>query len=793
MKICLHKRKASIFIAVFLAFYIGRPAIAGNVHFSNPYVGNKNINVKIDNVPVKFNTEPFVLDGNIVMVPIRETFAKLGYDVEWDAGKRTISALGNNGPVLITLEKDVAIIDEVEIQLPAKVQLINGVTMIPLCLVDDALKTSTRYDRDSNTVYIDMPAPYIYPTEIDVDEWMSRLPAGEPLVSDDALFQMKTSKKEYVKYRTVNVDINGQPYQALEIETKPLENNEIPENSYDLQMVLFSGINQDFIAGDVGLLSCYVRAVYASDESGYAFIRPQVEQNYGAWHKAGSQEFKVGEEWERIYVPLYNPTYSILAGASRVGLCVGYRPQIIQVADLKIVNFKNTVSLSAVSVGKKYDAYKGMEDDALWRKEALKRIERIRKNDVFIKVKDENGNPVSGTDINIKMKRNEFMFGTAVRPTVFDSKKPEYAQAVLKNFNTIVAESASKWTAIEKDDGAESIKLANWAFENNLYFRGHCLIWDARNDEDKGTLPVILQDYASKTKEEVWNIIEAHLVNTVLPYKGKIVQWDVVNEPYMRHKITDKFGIDLFAGAFNRTKELDPDVKTYLNEGRISADISSISRGGIKRMLKEYIDNGARIDGLGAETHFLTTCYPQHYYMVLDDLAQYVNEIAITEYDLNITDDEIAGKFLRDMLIMIYSHPKATAFIMWGFNDNHHWRRNAPLYYANYTPKPAYKYWEQYVLNEWMSCESGTTDENGELILRGHRGDYEISVEVGDKTAKGTFKLVKNSDDGIYENIIEITVGEEITIIPNNPASLPIELINGTTHTEAISNMNNNS
>mgnify|MGYP000964889211 FL=1 len=753
-----------------------------------------NIQVYIDDQKAEFDILPVIYNG-VVMVPLMETFKKLGYDVEWNAEKKIATTLGNNGKVTVTVDSNIVDINYVPIELPENVRIMNGVVMIPLCLIDDALKTETQYDADSGKVYIKMPAPYTPPQPKQEDDLLSKLPEGIPMLPDDALFKMvpQEATKEYIAYKEVEVE--GMPFtRALEIETKKMPNKLMPDNIYDIQMVYREGIIYDYLPKEIGIMTFYVRAIHITDESGKAFVGACVERNYGGYQKAGTLPVtEVDREWKRVYAPLFNNTYDVRVGASQVTIRVGFQPQIIQVADLKVLNFKNTVRLEDLPIASADYTYEGMEDDALWRKEALKRIERIRKNDVFIKVKDENGNPVSGTDINIKMKRNEFMFGTAVRPTVFDSKKPEYAQAVLKNFNTIVAESASKWTAIEKDDGAESIKLANWAFENNLYFRGHCLIWDARNDEDKGTLPVILQDYASKTKEEVWNIIEAHLVNTVLPYKGKIVQWDVVNEPYMRHKITDKFGIDLFAGAFNRTKELDPDVKTYLNEGRISADISSISRGGIKRMLKEYIDNGARIDGLGAETHFLTTCYPQHYYMVLDDLAQYVNEIAITEYDLNITDDEIAGKFLRDMLIMIYSHPKATAFIMWGFNDNHHWRRNAPLYYANYTPKPAYKYWEQYVLNEWMSCESGTTDENGELILRGHRGDYEISVEVGDKTAKGTFKLVKNSDDGIYENIIEITVGEEITIIPNNPASLPIELINGTTHTEAISNMNNNS
>jgi len=430
-----------------------------------------------------------------------------------------------------------------------------------------------------------------------------------------------------------------------------------------------------------------------------------------------------------------------------------------------------------------------MEDDALWRREALKRIERHRKNDVIIRVKDSNGNPINNAGISINMTRNEFMFGTAVRSTIFNADKPQYAETVLRDFNTIVAESAAKWPQIEKDGGAESIRLANWAYENNLYYRGHCLIWDARNAMQLSSLPVVLHDYQNKTEEEVWSIIEEHVRNTVLPYKGKISQWDVVNEPYSRHVLTDMFGVDLFARAFNLAKALDPNVKTYINECRIDGNLDILKRGGIQRILDEYLAENAQIDGLGSETHFIKTCYPQHYYMVLDELSQYVNEISITEYDLDITDDEVAGKFLRDMLIMIYSHPKATAFLMWGFNDSHHWRNNAPLYYADYTPKPAYNYWSQYVLGEWMSREEGITDNNGELMLRGHRGDYEITVNIGDRSATGTFKLIKNSDDSVCENIIDVIVGDNIIITPSNPASEPIERLNGRTHDEVLNNM----
>ena len=56
--------------------------------------------------------------------------------------------------------------------------------------------------------------------------------------------------------------------------------------------------------------------------------------------------------------------------------------------------------------------YYGKSEGSLWREEALKRIEKYRKNDLNINVVDEHDNPLEGASVNIKMKSNSFLFGT---------------------------------------------------------------------------------------------------------------------------------------------------------------------------------------------------------------------------------------------------------------------------------------------------------------------------------------------------------------------------------------------
>ena len=66
--------------------------------------------------------------------------------------------------------------------------------------------------------------------------------------------------------------------------------------------------------------------------------------------------------------------------------------------------------------------YKGMEEDALWRKEAIKRIEKYRKNNMTVNVTDKDGNPIQGATVNAKMTRSEFNWGSMVWNSTFQNQ-----------------------------------------------------------------------------------------------------------------------------------------------------------------------------------------------------------------------------------------------------------------------------------------------------------------------------------------------------------------------------------
>lgn len=89
----------------------------------------------------------------------------------------------------------------------------------------------------------------------------------------------------------------------------------------------------------------------------------------------------------------------------------------------------------------KETTYVGEQDGALWREEAKKRIEKYRKKNIAIKVKNQNNLAIDSTKVNISMVENEFNFGTAIR---------DVSNVNSKIFNLTTSEEYNKWYYTEK-------------------------------------------------------------------------------------------------------------------------------------------------------------------------------------------------------------------------------------------------------------------------------------------------------------------------------------------------------
>lgn len=727
------------------------------------------IRLYIDNVEQELKT-PCVTDNGIVYIPAQEVFFKLGVYLEWDEKNGYYYGEGNNGEIRLTLGSITADIDWVPVELPGPIKNIDGVLMVPLYLVEDAVRTEPAvYDEATQSIYIKFPdinykAPEIFRIETVLDD----LPEGRDLFREEQLYDlMYDNGKDYIKYDVV--DIEGMHFnKAVQLETLSMGTGRIPEASYSIQMhtIIDGG---DFESGDVGLMTFWARATKITDESGKARMRPCYEQLY-KWQKAQESEVVIGDEWQKYYLPLYSAPHTLKSGESHLTFSVGFKPQIVQFADVHLYNYDDAVDIELFRPNIN-EPYKGMEDDHLWRKEAYKRIEKYRKNDMLIRVQDENGNPIKDAEISVDMTENEYMFGLAICDwEILDLNEGNSRTGDIRSYvidelsNTGICGLEMKWEGLS-DKYMQGRRMVNDWLSRGKRMRGHALAWDERSCS-------YIPGYPNLPMEDMYN----HMVNEAIAeawmFKGTMTQWDALNEPHDSNKWRNKYGTQVFSEIFQNTKAIDPKAKLYINEtgmeGHDNRNEATRAHAFV-RIAQNMIENErAPVDGLGIQGHCTRYIYPMGFYHDIDILSQLVDEVAVTEYDFYNTDYTYAPYHLRDTFLATFSHPKTTAFVVWGYFDPWHWRNYGPFYDRSWNPKPEMEVWDRMINEEFATHTTAVTDENGEAIVRGFRGQYEIKAVVNGVEAVAEFTLA-NSDNIERDNYITFTLknGKLISDVSN--------------------------
>jgi hypothetical protein len=165
--------------------------------------------------------------------------------------------------------------------------------------------------------------------------------------------------------------------------------------------------------GDVLLATFYVRGIEGGQaETGETQTQFVFERATDPHTKSAEQNVAIprGGEWKRIWVPFRAAEdgrraapRSVFASAIRPG----HRDRRPEPGQLWHVRRAERLPRTPAT-------YAGREPNALWRKEALARIEKIRKADLVVRVVDRNNRPVRNATVAVRMKRHAFPFGSAV-------------------------------------------------------------------------------------------------------------------------------------------------------------------------------------------------------------------------------------------------------------------------------------------------------------------------------------------------------------------------------------------
>jgi GH35 family endo-1,4-beta-xylanase len=510
-----------------------------------------------------------------------------------------------------------------------------------------------------------------------------------------------------------------------------------PEKPYFVQyLVPLSG---SFDAGDVILISYLMRSSGSSDETGEAETECSFQRNREPWDAVSSGKVASGRDWKRIYLPLVAKR-AFSPGEAEISIKFGFRVQSVEISDFSVKNYRKTTEIRNLPFTE--FSYEGRAASADWRAEALNRIEKIRTAVISVSVK-HSGVPAEGARVSIIQKKNAFAFGTAVNDRYISGKSAgtpdgaRYRKEIPLLFNQAVDEGELKWPEWEKDR-KKALALAEWCIAQGISFRGHNLVWE-RWDRMPEDIKALSSDHEALAKR-----VLTHIAEEAAFFKGKLSDWDVVNEPVSNTQIRALLGPDTMAGWYRTVRNADSSAKLYVNEynidGTDDAKLQTFSA-----MLSDMRNRGVPYDGIGTQCHFGTNPPSISKFLAsLDELGKYADELKITEYDINTPDERLAADFTRDILIAAYSHPKVKGFLMWGFWDGMHWRKNAPVYRADWSLKPAGEVWKEYVLGRWKSSAAGIVSAGGIFEARAHLGEYEIVIDSGGKHVKKNVTLGKD-------------------------------------------------
>lgn len=334
--------------------------------------------------------------------------------------------------------------------------------------------------------------------------------------------------------------------------------------------------------------------------------------------------------------------------------------------------------------------------------------------------------------------KDKFRIGAAVSTAILRGQDAASEQMLRRHFDSVTAENAMKPDAMQPREGEftfeDADRLVKIAEESGAEVVGHTLVWHSQTPrwffEGKDGQPL--------TKELALERLRTHIKTVVGRYKGKIREWDVVNEaindgpgvlrqtPWLR-----AIGEEYIAEAFKAAHEADPDAILVYNDYNIELDYK---RPKAIELLKKLIDAKVPIHAVGIQSHWRMQSPPfSEAEKAIKEFSALGLKVMITEYDMGVLPTQYQGADLSraqsltpEQLAVLNPYTKGLPeeaakehadkvrqsfelflkykenigrVTLWGIHDGHSWLNNFPirgrtdypmLFDRELKPKPAF-------------------------------------------------------------------------------------------------------
>ena len=307
-------------------------------------------------------------------------------------------------------------------------------------------------------------------------------------------------------------------------------------------------------------------------------------------------------------------------------------------------------------------------------------------------------------------------------------KRWEPIYLLQKEFDTLVANSFH-WSALqphgpdswEWEKADLSVQLAH---EIGLSLRGHAILWYQMVPDWFTRLP---------TLREQERALRNHIRTLVERYRGRIISWDVFNEPiWLEDKrpgglredfLFRTFGEEVLDLAFHTAAEADPGAELVLNEALLVHAEQENRRRAFLDLAHRLLDRGVPVHAAGIQAHIgwddglpMGPLDPDATARCIRSLGKAGLAVKITELDVldaafsadeEVRDKEVAATY-TSFLEAILGEESLRGLVFWGCGDKGSWynsyvKRVFPerlpsrdwlsrplLFDQDFHPKPAY-------------------------------------------------------------------------------------------------------
>ncbi len=291
--------------------------------------------------------------------------------------------------------------------------------------------------------------------------------------------------------------------------------------------------------------------------------------------------------------------------------------------------------------------------------------------------------------------KNNFYIGVAAEIDEYGLKDKDCRDLIVKEFNSFTFENSMKWNNTLNDADSENIfdydfaevdKQIDYLLQHNMRIRGHALIWGKFGGM---TFPRYVQKTVDKSKDpqkSLEDIIYERVTGTINHFKGRVKQWDVVNEsmPYdgdfkLDGYFNEIMGEDYIVKAFEFAKQADPDASLTLNEafGKTSGEKAKQYLEWIKHLK----DIGTPIDSVGIQGHVTRGSFDvEGINFFAKELAKLGVQLDITEFDMSaVPFRECEDMFMAqaqysyDILKSAAESGNLGGITFWGLSDKISW------------------------------------------------------------------------------------------------------------------------